>query len=692
VSQSPLDAAAQGDEKDIYLNNWNRLAQLIREGHSLSGREPNCCFLNTGGPRFADVSAASGVDFPDDGRGLAVVDWDHDGDLDFWLANRTGPSIRCLLNQTNDEQRQGFLALQLQGTRCNRDAIGARVELVVAEDSKRSVRRIRTLRAGEGFLSQSSKWIHFGLGSDTQIQELRVRWPGDAQAEVFRNVHANGRYRIVQDTGTAITVAERKGIKLPISAPATRPAPAPPRIVLTQRPPLGSIPFQDANGTRQTLETTNTGRPLLVNLWASWCQPCIAELSELATHAEALRQPALDVLALCVDSVSDQAADADAAASRMTQLRWPFRWGMATGEFLQQLTEIDQRIFYRIKPLPLPCSVLLDTQGRIAVIYKGPVTHEQLLHDVALLSRPSADLLRAAAPFGGMNIASWFSPDGLHVAQAYLEGGYLDDAESTVQAFLRDPAAKRTRNWQRQQAEAYRLLARIARLRSNVPAQVSALREVARQMPDDLQALAELAMVLHSQPGQQDAAEQLLRRAEQVAGQSSAGLTLLAQARLQLGQPELAVALLQRAMRAEPANREAQFSLGLAYQAQGKLAEATQQYRAVLDAAPDFHQAANNLAWLLATQPGATDAETKEALRLAENLCRQTNHQVASYLDTLSVVLAAADQTEQSKAIAEQAIRMAQARGEFELVARIKRRQFAEPRSENGSGAAGRQL
>ena len=68
-------------------------------GRSFSGYERNRVFLNTGSARFADVSASSGLDFLDDGRGLARVDWDLDGDLDLWLANRTAPQLRLMRNE-----------------------------------------------------------------------------------------------------------------------------------------------------------------------------------------------------------------------------------------------------------------------------------------------------------------------------------------------------------------------------------------------------------------------------------------------------------------------------------------------------------------------------------------------------------------------------------------------------------------
>ena len=81
ASQSPTSLSDSAEASE-YLNAWTALGKLLASGRSLSGRERNCCFLNLGGSTFADVSAVSGFDFPDDARGLAVVDWDADGDLD----------------------------------------------------------------------------------------------------------------------------------------------------------------------------------------------------------------------------------------------------------------------------------------------------------------------------------------------------------------------------------------------------------------------------------------------------------------------------------------------------------------------------------------------------------------------------------------------------------------------------------
>ena len=183
MSLSPRDAEV-AYPPDGYLALFQAMGRLVQQGQSWSGNERNTAVLNCGGTRFANVSAATGLDFADDARALGTVDWDHDGDLDIWLQNRTGPRLRLMLNQTdNNATGHSFVAVKLRGTTCNRDAIGARVEVVVKPRNSESgppnteqSRLIQTLYAGDGFISQSSKWLHFGLGRSLDIQHIIVRW------------------------------------------------------------------------------------------------------------------------------------------------------------------------------------------------------------------------------------------------------------------------------------------------------------------------------------------------------------------------------------------------------------------------------------------------------------------------------------------------------------------------------------
>src|SRR4030095_16598737 len=90
-----------------------------------------------------------------------------------------------------------FLSLRLEGRNCNRDAIGARVEVHLPGCT---TPLMRTLHAGDGYLAQSSKQIHFGLGDATQVAKLVVRWPGGKREE-FANPEPDHRYLVVQGTG-----------------------------------------------------------------------------------------------------------------------------------------------------------------------------------------------------------------------------------------------------------------------------------------------------------------------------------------------------------------------------------------------------------------------------------------------------------------------------------------------------------
>ena len=155
MSQTP-DGVVEAEKAANYVDAWRTVTRWIHEGRSWSGRERNCSFLNIGGGRFANVSFVSGLDFLDDGRALAAVDWDFDGDLDLWLANRTAPQIRFMRNDTPSDNH--FLALRLTGRRCNRDAIGARVELFVGDlPGRKLVTSLRSFSADDDYL-----YLNFG--------------------------------------------------------------------------------------------------------------------------------------------------------------------------------------------------------------------------------------------------------------------------------------------------------------------------------------------------------------------------------------------------------------------------------------------------------------------------------------------------------------------------------------------------
>lgn len=379
MAHSPTQPSDKID--DDYMAGWVAVFDMAREGRSWSGRERDCCFLNTGSLPFADVSAVSGLDAAVDGRGLAVTDWNRDGALDLWVTNRTGPRIRLLLNTKSNNH---FLAIRLVGRSCNRDAIGARVELMTGGEAARTLSR--TLHAGDAFLSQSTKWLHFGLGASTTIDRLTVRWPG-GDTEVFLSLVPDRRYRIVQGLGQP-TLEEEPGqiVRLTSSKSRSPAASDKARVALSVRIPMPGLTYVDARGSASALDHT-PGRPRLINLWASWCPPCLAELAEFAEHAEELRKAGLDIIVLNVEDVADRSR----AQSVLARLSWPFASGFAEPELLSVLDVLQRGVLQRHRPLPLPTSFLVDGNNQLSIIYKGPVRVAGLLSDLRKLSDGSAD-------------------------------------------------------------------------------------------------------------------------------------------------------------------------------------------------------------------------------------------------------------------------------------------------------------
>ena len=114
--------------------------------------------------RFFDVSNGSGADIQINSRGVVAADFDGDGDLDIVINNYRDHAT--LLR--NNLRRNNWIQLRLQGTRSNRDAVGARVVL-----HTRLGTQMRTVRGGSGFLSDEPLTLSFGLKDATREKASR---------------------------------------------------------------------------------------------------------------------------------------------------------------------------------------------------------------------------------------------------------------------------------------------------------------------------------------------------------------------------------------------------------------------------------------------------------------------------------------------------------------------------------------
>ncbi|MGE0606042.1 MAG: CRTAC1 family protein [Pirellulales bacterium] len=144
----------------------------------------NYLMVNKGDGTFADQSRSRGIEPPPGGENLpeqiggrdaprssrtaATADFDGDGKLDLVVNNFNDGAYYY----HNDFPDLNYVAFKLRGTASNRDAIGALVTLRIGDEVM-----VRQVQAASGYLSHSSKTLHFGLGQREKIDRAEIRWP-----------------------------------------------------------------------------------------------------------------------------------------------------------------------------------------------------------------------------------------------------------------------------------------------------------------------------------------------------------------------------------------------------------------------------------------------------------------------------------------------------------------------------------
>ena len=177
----------------------------LSTGRSWSGNERNHLFLGDG-KDFIRVSGISGADDPADSRGFAVLDFDHDGDLDIALSNLSKPRMRLLRNNSN-RSGNGFIAVRFVGGNdtakpskkfSSRDGYGATIELVLDDGSK----IYREHRTEDGYMTQHSSTMVIGIGKH-KVKSIEIRWPS---GRVQKHADVN--------SGSLLTATEKETIRI----------------------------------------------------------------------------------------------------------------------------------------------------------------------------------------------------------------------------------------------------------------------------------------------------------------------------------------------------------------------------------------------------------------------------------------------------------------------------------------------
>ncbi len=151
-------------------------------------------FLNNGKGSFREAGeeAGGGFSLPKVGRGLAVGDFDRDGDVDVLITTNDGLAYLFRADQTAGNRS---VRLRLVGTKSNRDAMGARVKIFSG-----GVEQTRMVKSGSSYLSQSELPVTFGLGKRDRIERLVVDWPS-GRTEEFKDLAAKKTYQVTETQG-----------------------------------------------------------------------------------------------------------------------------------------------------------------------------------------------------------------------------------------------------------------------------------------------------------------------------------------------------------------------------------------------------------------------------------------------------------------------------------------------------------
>lgn len=171
---------------DFDNDGWKDL--FIVQAHvmdTIEVNEPHLRYLecplllwNDHGKHFVDVSPQSGEVFQQKSasRAMAIGDLDNDGRVDV-VFNSIDGNAKILRNETPGQNH--WITLKLVGTKSNRDGIGAQVKITTSSGSQYA-----TVTTTSSYQSSSDRRLHFGLGVDTSIRRLEIRWPSGIKQDL----------------------------------------------------------------------------------------------------------------------------------------------------------------------------------------------------------------------------------------------------------------------------------------------------------------------------------------------------------------------------------------------------------------------------------------------------------------------------------------------------------------------------
>ena len=187
------DNGQGGGTADLSLNKANTLPVV---------KIDNYAFKNKGGITFENTTAAWGLERPSFSNGSAYADLDNDGDLDLIINNINGEAF--VYENTSKKGSAHTLSVKLMGAGLNKNAIGATMHIYYAGQQQ-----YYEHQPARGYLSTVDDRAHFGLGSVSIVDSIKVKWP-DGKTQLLTNVKADQLLTISYNDGLQKEVVTQK--------------------------------------------------------------------------------------------------------------------------------------------------------------------------------------------------------------------------------------------------------------------------------------------------------------------------------------------------------------------------------------------------------------------------------------------------------------------------------------------------
>lgn len=179
---------------DFFLVNGHVYPQVDSTRTATRFLEPKLLFMNQRNGNFRYISKQVGpaIQIPQVSRGMAIGDLFNDGKMEAVVENLAG---KPMILRPEGGPRNHWISFQLEGVKCNRLALNARVKATAGD-----LVQTGEVISGGSYLSQNDLRIHFGLGAHGLVEKAEVRWP-DGTVEMLTNLAADHFYTVRQGSG-----------------------------------------------------------------------------------------------------------------------------------------------------------------------------------------------------------------------------------------------------------------------------------------------------------------------------------------------------------------------------------------------------------------------------------------------------------------------------------------------------------